>query len=358
MGLKYALIGCGRISNKHIEAAKHNGFHIIALCDIEIEKARQQTFSHKLSANCYSDYKKMICDCPEIEIIAIATTSGSHAEIAIYCIEQHLNVIIEKPIALSLLEARQIVDLSIRKKVTVSVCHQNRFNFAIQKLKQAICTNRFGKISHGGIRVLWNRDKEYYKQASWRGTWEDDGGCMMNQCIHGVDLLIWMFGDVKSIYGCIRNRIHDEIEAEDVGLAIVEFRNGVIATIEGTTNVYPANLEEALYVFGEKGTVKIGGKSATSVDIWEFDDYLVEDDEIKTIDEKTQNIYGNGHKRLYKDVKNAIIEKRQPFITAVDGYKALEVILSIYLSTKIGEKVQLPYDDFDTKSMIGVFENE
>lgn len=204
----------------------------------------------------------MIEDHPDIQLISIATESGIHAEIALYCIDKGINVIIEKPIAMSLADADKIITLSEERHVKVSACHQNRFNVAVQKMRAALEAGRFGKLSHGSIHVRWNRNQDYYTQAPWRGTWAQDGGALMNQCIHGIDLLRWTFGDeIEEVYGQTRQQFHHYLEAEDIGMAVVKFKNGAIATIEGTTNVYPKNLEETLYIFGENGTVKIGGTS-------------------------------------------------------------------------------------------------
>lgn len=202
----------------------------------------------------------------ELDLVGIATESGIHAEIALYCIEHNINVIIEKPMAMSIEDADKIIKLSEEKGVKVSACHQNRFNIAVQEMRKALEAGRFGKLSHGSIHVRWNRNENYYTQAPWRGTWSQDGGALMNQCIHGIDLLRWMLGnEIDEVYGVTKQQFHDYLEAEDIGMAVVKFKNGAVATIEGTTNVYPKNLEETLYLFGENGTVKLGGKSTNNI---------------------------------------------------------------------------------------------
>ena len=195
-----------------------------------------------------TDYIQML-DEVKPELVSIATESGIHAEIALGCIDRGIHVIIEKPMAMSIEDADEIIRRSEEKGVRVSACHQNRFNVAVQKTRAALEAGRFGRLSHGSIHVRWNRNEGYYTQAPWRGTWTQDGGCLMNQCIHGIDLLRWMFGDeVEEVYGTTRQQFHDYLEAEDVGMAVVKFKNGAIGTIEGTTNVYPKNLEETLYM--------------------------------------------------------------------------------------------------------------
>lgn len=357
--MKYALIGCGRIAVNHIKAALNNELNIVAVCDILPEKMESLLAKYDLqndkSITRYADYKEMI-EAEKPELVSIATESGIHAEIALYCIENKINVIIEKPMAMSMEDADRIIEAAKANNVKVSACHQNRFNVAIQELRKAIEAGRFGKLSHGSIHVRWNRDHGYYDQASWRGTWAQDGGALMNQCIHGIDLLRWMMGDeIEEVYGATRQQFHDYLEAEDVGMAVVKFKNGAIGTIEGTTNVYPKNLEETLYVFGENGTVKIGGTSTNNIDVWDFADETADDLKKKDLKEATSNVYGNGHTSLFADVINAIENDRQPYVDAVAGRNALEVVLSIYKSQKEGKPVKLPLRNFASIDMKGEF---
>lgn len=357
--MRYALIGCGRISTNHIKAAINNGLEIVAVCDINSSHMEELLEKHNLQKNIsierFSDYKKMV-EKIHPDLISIATESGKHAEIAIYCIEHGVHVIIEKPMAMSIKDANKIIQLSEEKQVKVSACHQNRFNIAVQETKKALDEGRFGKLSHGSIHVRWNRNEEYYKQAPWRGTWEQDGGALMNQCIHGIDLLRWIFGrDVETVYGVTRQQFHHYLDAEDVGMAVVKFKNGAIATIEGTTNVYPRNLEETLYIFGENGTVKIGGKSTNNIDIWDFSDETDRDNKNKGLEEKTSNVYGNGHTSLFADMIDAINNKRTPYVDAYAGKEALELVLAIYKSQKEGEPVTLPLNDFSSIHMKNTF---
>ncbi|MFR6257505.1 MAG: Gfo/Idh/MocA family protein [Anaerovoracaceae bacterium] len=353
--MKYVLIGCGRIATNHMKAALNNDLEISAICDVIPEKMDELLAKHDLQDNTsikrYTDYKQMLEEIKP-ELASIATESGIHAEIALYCIEQRVNLIIEKPMAMSMEDADKIIKLSNEKGIKVSACHQNRFNVAVQQLRKAIEGGRFGKLSHGSIHVRWNRDHGYYDQASWRGTWAQDGGALMNQCIHGIDLLRWMMGDeIEEIYGATRQQFHDYLEAEDVGMAVVKFKNGSIGTIEGTTNVYPKNLEETLYIFGENGTVKIGGTSTNNIDVWDFADETEADNENKGLKEETSNVYGNGHTSLFADVIDAIKNDRTPYVDAVAGRNALEVVLSIYKSQKTGNVVRIPLKDFASTDM-------
>lgn len=358
--MKYALIGCGRISTNHIKAAVNNKLDIVAVCDINKAHMESLLEKHDLendeTIKRYTDYKELIKENDDIKLISIATESGLHAEIALYCIEHGINVIIEKPMAMSLQDADKIIALSEERQVKVCACHQNRFNVAVQEMRKALESGRFGRLSHGSIHVRWNRNQDYYSQAPWRGTWAQDGGALMNQCIHGIDLLRWTFGDeVEEVYGQTRRQFHDYLEAEDVGMAVVKFKNGAIATIEGTTNVYPQNLEETLYVFGEKGTVKLGGKSTNNIDVWDFADESDADHSNKGLQEATSNVYGNGHTSVFADMIDAIRNDRKPYIDAHAGRNALEMVLAIYKSQKEGKSVKLPLQDFASVDMTGEF---
>lgn len=358
--MKYALIGCGRIAVNHMKAALNNDVEIVGLCDIDSKKIdallEKNDLLNDKSIKKYTDYKEML-ELEKPELVSIATESGNHAEIALYCIDNGINVIIEKPIAMSIEDADEIIRRAKEKGVKVSACHQNRFNVAISKLRTALEAGRFGQLSHGSIHVRWNRNHGYYDQAKWRGTWAQDGGALMNQCIHGIDLLRWMMGDeVTEVYGATRQQFHDYLEAEDVGMAVLKFKNGAIGTIEGSTNVYPKNLEETLYIFGETGTVKIGGTSTNNIDVWDFSDTKKGDLENKGLKEETSNVYGNGHTLLFKDVIDAIKNDREPYVDAVAGRNALELVLAIYKSQKTGKPVSLPLKNFASTDMKGEFD--
>lgn len=357
--MKYALIGCGRIAVNHIKAVVNNNLDMIAVCDImpgNIDILFDKT-GYNGTPKRYTDYKIMVEENPDIELVAIVTESGIHAEIALYCIGQGINVIIEKPMTMSMADSEEIIKRSEEKNVKVSVCHQNRFNVAIQQMRQALEAGRFGRLSHGSINVRWNRNKGYYDQAAWRGKWASDGGCLFNQCIHGIDLLRWMMGDeVEEVYGVTKQQFHDYLECEDIGMAVVKFKNGAVGTIEGSVNIYPQNLEESLYLFGENGTVKIGGKSTTNIDVWEFADQTEEDKKKKGLEEPTSNVYGNGHTCLYADMMDAIINNRKPYIDAVAGRNAVEMILAIYQSAATGQPVKLPLENVSSIDFTGRFD--
>lgn len=357
--MRYALIGCGRIATNHMKAAVNNKLEISAVCDVVPEHMEVLLAKHELQNDIsilrYTDYKSMIQEVKP-DLVSIATESGIHAEIALFCIDHGVHVIIEKPMAMSISDANEIIRHSEEKHVKVSACHQNRFNIAVQEMRHALEAGRFGRLSHGSIHVRWNRNQGYYDQAPWRGTWAQDGGALMNQCIHGIDLLRWTFGgEIEEVYGQTRQQFHDYLEAEDVGMAVVKFKNGAIATIEGTTNVYPKNLEETLYIFGEKGTVKIGGTSTNNIDVWDFADESEADTKNKGLQEETSNVYGNGHTSLFADMIDAIQNDRKPYVDAYAGRDALELVLAIYKSQKEGKAVKLPLSEFAGTDMVGEF---
>lgn len=358
MILKYALVGCGRISPNHISAALNNNLEIVAICDLETQKAKKLSNDFRLNeqTHIYDDYKVMISREKPV-LVAIATESGNHAEIAKYCINHGIHLIIEKPISLSLKDADDIIALSKEHNVIVSACHQNRFNKSIQKIREAVEQDRFGKMFYGTAHIRWNRGQDYYTQAPWRGTWEQDGGALMNQCIHNIDLLRWMMGnEVDEVFAYTDNLNHKFIETEDLGIALVKFKNGSYGIIEGTTNIFPKNLEETLYLFGEKGTVKAGGKSVNIIEEWLFADKKDIPEEVKeTYHENPPTVYGFGHTPLYHDVIDSIINKRQPYVTAEDGKRALELVLAIYKSAAEGKSIKLPLTDCSSLDFKGRF---
>lgn len=358
--MKYALIGCGRISPNHIEAAKNNHLEFTAMCDIVPEVMQEKSERFGLEAvHKYTDYKELL-EKEKPELVAIATESGKHAEIALDCIAAGCNVIIEKPIALSIADADAIIEAGKKAGVVVCANHQNRFNKSVQYMRKALEAGRFGKLSHGAAHVRWNRNKGYYDQAPWRGTWAQDGGCLMNQCIHNIDLLRWFMGDeVDEVLAYTDQIEHPYLEAEDLGMALVKFSNGAYGLIEGTTNVFPKNLEETLYIFGEKGTAKAAGASDNIIEEWRFADGLDEPDEVKKrFSENPPNIYGFGHTPLYADVIDAIENGRAPLVDAEAGKRALELVLAIYKSAAEHRPVKLPLENCSTMDFVGRFEKQ
>lgn len=357
--LRFAIIGCGRISYKHVEALVNNKDEatLVAVCDISEENAVQKKNEYiKLTdgnsnVNVYTDYKEMIAN-ENIDVVTIATESGYHPEIAIYCMNEKKNVICEKPMALSIEDADRMIKCSKDNNVKLCVSHQNRFNKSIQQLRNALEKNRFGRIINGTARILWNRNMNYYTQAPWRGTWKLDGGTLMNQCIHNIDLLQWMLGgEIDTVYSQCDTYIRD-IEGEDFGAVIIRFKNGAIGMIEGSACVYPRNLKETLDIFGEKGTVCIGGLAVNKIEAWRFESSEEEEKEIlKAQEEDPDSVYGFGHTPLFKDMIDAINNNRQPLVSGEEGKKGMSIILAAYKSRLTGLPVKFPLESFSTEEM-------
>jgi predicted dehydrogenase len=364
--LKYtvSLIGCGRISFKHIEAFVKNAdtMALTAVCDPVLSRAEEKAKAYQThiagsEAAVYTDYKKMLAECRP-DIVTIATESGKHKEIAIDCLNAGCHVICEKPMALSTKDADAMNMAALKAGKKLAVCFQNRFNAPVQKLRAALEAGRFGRVLHGMVQIRWNRNEAYYAEAPWRGTWEQDGGTLMNQCTHGIDLLQWMLGEDAVRVQAQTRRFLRPIEAEDFGAAIVEFKSGAIGIIEGTADIYPTNLNETLSVFGEKGSVVIGGLAVNNLETWHFADAaMVGDTEDKVLNPNEKDpptVYGFGHEALFKDFTEALNTGRDPLISGEKGKKALEIILAIYKSQKSGKAVDLPCD-FSTLEMEGSF---
>jgi UDP-N-acetyl-2-amino-2-deoxyglucuronate dehydrogenase len=339
--MRFGIIGSGRISSNHINAARNNKLQLIAVCDVNPSRLLNYSdFSDAKDVRTYSDYRLMLLE-QELDIVAIATPSEMHAAIAKECIINGVNVIIEKPIALGLLEIDEIIQLSSSYGIKAVPCHQNRFNKPVNRLKTTISNGCFGKLFYGLASIRWNRTQEYYNQAEWRGKWRSDGGALMNQSIHNIDLLLWMMGSpVVEVFGYIDNKNHPLIEVEDMGVSLLKFANGSYGIIESSMNTYPENFEETLSIFGEKGTVVLGGKSVNKIVHWNVKNDPIDD--LDEFNEEVDSVYGNGHVALYKDLIEAIESRREPCITLQDGRNAVEVILAIYLSSFEKRPVQLP----------------
>jgi len=365
--LKLAIIGCGRISNNHLKAILDNykNIELVAVCDIRRTEAGNkaaeyviETIKKNISGakvKIYTDYKEMLQK-EDIDVCSICTESGYHAEIALYCLNHNKHVIVEKPMAMSISDANKMIKTAKKNNLKLAVCHQNRFNSTIQKLRQAVEEGRFGRIFAGTARILWNRDKAYYDKADWRGTWKLDGGCLINQCTHNIDLLQWMLNsEIDSVYGQTANYMHSYIQTEDYGSIIIKFANGAIGNVEGTVNVYPKNLEETLTILGEKGTAVIGGLALNKILVWDFADGLDSLEQVqKEYNLDVDNIYGDGHVPLYQDFIEAVRDDREPLINGEEGVKSLSIILMAYKSQKDSKAIKYSGDlDIDSRDFEG-----
>jgi UDP-N-acetyl-2-amino-2-deoxyglucuronate dehydrogenase len=339
--MNFAIVGCGHIAKKHAEAIQNiEGANLVAVCD-KVPQAMDE-YVKKYGARSYEDLADMLSD-PSIDVVNICTPSGLHAPIAVEAAKAKKHVIVEKPIALTLEDADLIINTCKENNVKLAVVHPNRFRPVVQELKRLMDEGRFGKLSHANATVRWNRNQAYYDQAPWRGTKALDGGVLMNQAIHNIDLLIWLIGDVEEVYSMSATRLRN-IEAEDVSTGVVRFKNGALGVVEAATTIYPKNLEESLSIFGEAGTAIISGTTAT-----QFKHLAIEslnDEEINAIIEKVKaNSLGKpGHQCIIEDMIEAIQEDREPIVNGEDGKRALQLVLAFYESAEKKQRVIINED--------------
>ena len=358
--LSVSLIGCGAISKKHVDAlvGLSASAELGQLCDIDQSRtAEMAALAHPTTGwqpTPWDDYRPMLSEA-KTDIVSIATASHLHAQMAVDAFESGAHVLIEKPIGLSTADIARVLAAQKNAGTVGTVAYVLRFLPHVRALKTAVDQGRFGRIFHASITVHWNRNAGYYEQARWRGTWERDGGALMNQGTHGIDLLQWIVGSpARRVSGAIR-RFQRPIEAEDFGTATVEFESGAVGTFVGSVNVHPTNHDETLSVFGENGTVVIGGKALNEVLTWTFADSG--DDELTAITELARNEAGApvGHLALYADLVDAVTNGHKPLITLEDAARSVEIVLAIYQSAKEQRSVDLP-TDFATTAMTGYFD--
>jgi UDP-N-acetyl-2-amino-2-deoxyglucuronate dehydrogenase len=339
MKYKIALVGCGRISRNHFEAIREEKrFQLAGVCDIV--KARADEPGQKFGVPVFTDLKKML-DALTMDMLAICTPSGLHHQHGIMAAEKKIHVLSEKPMSTRLKDADELIEACDKNGVYLFVVKQNRLNATMQLLKHAIDKGRFGKIYQANVNVFWQRPQDYYDQAKWRGTWEFDGGAFLNQASHYVDGLLWLIGEPESVMGMTATMAR-KIESEDMGAALIRFRNGVIATINVSMLTYPKNYEGSITILGEKGTVKVGGIAVNKIEKWEFAEY---DDDDKIVFESNYtppNVYGFGHYGYYKNVADVLDGAKEPDTDGRAGRKSLELVLAIYKSSQTGKKIALP----------------
>ena len=336
---RVALVGCGRILNKHLDALAENGerWQLTGVCDQVADKA--QAAGERAGVPYFTDVDAMLkaVDC---DLVSVLTDSGSHAEVAVQVMQTHGKpVLVEKPMALSIADCDRMMAAAEAAGVRLFVVKQNRFNPGIQAVRKAKDAGRFGKMVMGTVRLRWRRDEGYYRQAAWRGTWAEDGGCLTNQTIHYIDLMTWIMGDIESVYAQTATRLVD-IEAEDTAAVVLRFSSGALGVIEATTATRPDNLEGSVSFLGEGGSVVLGGFATNKVDTWNFADNpgeTAEEDASYPID----NVYGYGHVMLYQDVFEAMTTGRRALIEGAEGLRAVELLHAIYESSETGRPVVL-----------------
>ena len=339
--LKFGLVGCGRISKNHFEAIKaQTDAKIIACCDIIEDRARDAANKYNIPY-WYTNYNELLRQ-EDINIISICTPSGLHPKHGIMAAESGKHVLTEKPIGVRLTDADELIKTCDNKGICLFVVLQNRLNPSIQLVKRAIDENRFGKIYMIEANVFWTRPQDYYDMASWRGTWEFDGGAFMNQASHYVDMVRWLGGPIESVISQTATMGRD-IETEDTGCAICRFRKGGIASINVTMLTYPKNLEGSITILGEKGTVKVGGIAMNQILHWEFADIREYDAIIQKSNTNPDSVYGFGHVGYYRNIIDFLSEDKSAFyIDGREGRKSLELLEGIYKSNREGKKISFP----------------
>lgn len=336
---RVSLVGCGRISKNHVEAiSRIDGLELVAASDQSAERAK--SVAEPLGIPWFVSYEKMLAEV-ESDIVSICTPSGLHPSQGVLAAKSGRHVVTEKPMAISLTAADELVHACDANNVHLFVVKQNRLNEPVRMLKKAVDTGRFGRLYMASCTVFWARPQDYYDQASWRGTWEFDGGAFMNQASHYVDLIQWLMGPVESVMAKTAT-LARKIETEDTGVAVLRFRSGALGVIEVTMLTYPRNMEGSITLLGEKGTAKIGGTAVNKVEHWEFAEANADDERVRAMESNPPNVYGYGHEGYYRNVLAVLRGDAKPETDGRAGRKSLELILGIYESAKTGRDVPLP----------------
>ncbi len=341
--LNFALVGCGRIAKRHSELLGHGqigGARLKAVCDTVPEKAR--LIGEKFSVPWFTDMHEMMRTI-SVDVVSVLTESGRHAEHVISLAPYQKHIVVEKPMALTLVDADAMIRACDQAGVKLFVVKQNRFNVPVLKLREVLKSGRFGKLVLGTVRVRWCRPQSYYDQDAWRGTWALDGGVLTNQASHHVDLLEWMMGEVDSVFALATTALVN-IEAEDTAVVTLRFTNGALGIIEATTATRPKDLEGSLSILGEGGTVEIGGFAVNRMEVWNFakpepDDELV----MEKYSVNPPNVYGFGHQAYYEHLVDCILNNKQQLVDGLEGRKSLELISAIYESIETGREVKLHF---------------
>lgn len=340
--IKIALIGCGRISGKHLTAIEshESDLELVGVCDTDstvLERAEERT-----GVKGYADLRSVLSE-TDADVIVLCTPSGLHSSQTIRCARSGKHVITEKPMATRWKDGLRMVRECDNAGVRLFVVKQNRHNATLQLLKRAVDKGRFGRIYMVQVNVFWSRPQSYYDSASWRGTWEFDGGALMNQASHYVDLLDWLVGPVKSVQAMTATLARD-IEVEDTAIMNIQWRSGALGSMSVTMLTYPKNLEGSITILGERGTVRLGGIAVNTIEHWEFDRQDEDDEQIEKANYQTTSVYGFGHPRYYENVIDTLRGEARPETDGREGLRSLELLIAAYLSARDGEKVSLPLE--------------
>ncbi|MBF0301976.1 MAG: Gfo/Idh/MocA family oxidoreductase [Desulfamplus sp.] len=340
--IKSALIGCGRISKNHFDSIeKHaDNMELVAVCDTS--RAILSEMEKKYNVAAYHNYDELLIK-SDADIIILCTPSGIHPAQTIAAAKAGKHVMTEKPMATRWKDGMDMVRACDEARVRLFVIKQNRRNATLQLLKRAVTEKRFGRIYMVHINVFWTRPQSYYDQGGWRGTWELDGGALMNQSSHYVDLLEWLIGPIADVQAMTGTLARD-IEVEDTGVLNVRWRTGALGSMAVTMLAYPKNYEGSITILGEKGTVRIGGMAVNDIQTWEFDEAKDYDADIKSANYQTTSVYGFGHPLYYKNVIDVLRGEAEPETDGREGLKSLEVLIAAYLSARDGKTVSLPLE--------------
>jgi len=341
--LRFALVGCGRIAKRHSELLGSRQIHgamLAAVCDVVSSKAER--VGKQFSVPWFTDMHEMMKRV-KVDVAVVLTESGLHAQHVIALAPYGCSIVVEKPMALTLADADEMIRACDLAGVRLFVVKQNRFNVPVVKLREALEKGRFGRLVLGTVRVRWCRTQEYYDQDSWRGTWALDGGVLSNQASHHIDLLEWMMGDVISVFAHATTALVD-IEAEDTAVVVLRFRSGALGVIEATTATRPKDLEGSISVLGEKGTVEIGGFAVNKMSVWSFANPQPDDSQVmEKFSVNPPNVYGFGHQAYYEHVVDCIRNDKQHMVDGLEGRKSLELISAIYESVETAREVSLRF---------------
>ena len=322
--IKIAIIGCGRIFHKHFLAINNTkGLKVISVCDID--KKKFTSIPSKIK--CFTNINKLFLE-SDVDLVVICSPSGLHSEHALLALKYNKHVLLEKPIDVSYLKALNLVNKFKTRKRKLFVVKQNRFNKTIVFLKKIIEENRLGKINLVISNVLWSRPQKYYDQSSWRGTKKLDGGVILNQSSHYIDLLLWLFGDIKE-YNIIRKKLSRNIQTEDTALLSIFFKNNILANVTMTTLIPLKNYEGSITVIGEKGLIKVGGQALNEIVNTINVKYP------KNINYKINDVYGFGHKKIYEEIVKEFKGITNKAIFANEGLNSLKFINDMYRRYKI-----------------------
>lgn len=340
--VRFALVGCGRISKNHLSAvaAHADDAELVDVCDVD--PAALQAAVNETGATGHTSLDAMLAT-TTADAVIVTTPSGLHPNQTIAIARSGRHVVSEKPMATRWSDGLRMVRECDEAGVQLFVVKQNRRNATLQMLKRAVEANRFGRIHLVALNVFWTRPQEYYDAAKWRGTWEFDGGALMNQASHYIDLLSWLVGPVESVqaYSATLER---KIEAEDTAVAALRWRSGALGSLSVTMLTYPKNLEGSITILGEKGTARIGGVAVNEVKEWQFAEPHPDDTGIAEASYETTSVYGFGHPLYYRNVIDVLRGEAEPETDGRSGLKSLELLTAIYRSARDGVRVPLPLE--------------